>query len=149
MATRSLGTLTVDLIARTGGFERGMDAAQRRTSRASRQIQSDTERMQRSVNNVILAVGAAAAAARTAIAAMSSAPCRMMDGGCERAPATGVTGEVCSELRYVADEHAVSQEQLAGASRRLSRGMEHARRGPGAGKRAFAALGGCVTDARG
>lgn len=149
MATRSLGTLTVDLIAKTGGFERGMDAAQRRTSRASRQIQSDTERMQRSVNNVILAVGAAAAAAGTAIAAIASQTSQMMDETRKLAQATGLTVEAFSELRYVADQNALSQDQLVGALGRLSKGMDDARRGTGEAKRAFDALGVSVTDASG
>lgn len=38
MATRSLGALTLDLIARIGGFEKGMDQAERVADRKSREI---------------------------------------------------------------------------------------------------------------
>ena len=38
MATRSLGTLTLDLIARIGGFEQGMDKAGRVTEKRMKEL---------------------------------------------------------------------------------------------------------------
>lgn len=43
MASRSLGQLTIDLIAKTGGFEQGMERAQRTAQRAGRNIARDAE----------------------------------------------------------------------------------------------------------
>jgi hypothetical protein len=41
MATRSLGTLTLDLVARIGGFQQGMDRAARAAARAARRMEGD------------------------------------------------------------------------------------------------------------
>ena len=43
MATRSLGTLTLDLIARIGGFEQGMDKAGRLTEKRMKEMEARAE----------------------------------------------------------------------------------------------------------
>lgn len=43
MATRSLGTLTLDLIAKIGGFEQGMDKAEKRTQKWRREVKRNVE----------------------------------------------------------------------------------------------------------
>ena len=43
MASRSLGTLTLDLIARIGGFEQGMDRAARTATNRMGQIERSTQ----------------------------------------------------------------------------------------------------------
>ena len=48
MASKSLGTLTIDLIAKTGGFERGMDRAGRSAKKAGKDIESS---LNRSINS--------------------------------------------------------------------------------------------------
>jgi len=40
MATRSLGQLTIDLIAKTFGFEQGMDKAARKAKSGGKEIES-------------------------------------------------------------------------------------------------------------
>ena len=61
MASRSLGTLTLDLIARTGGFEKGMDAA----ARASKKRMGDIKRDAKLLGTAIagMATGVAASLA--------------------------------------------------------------------------------------
>lgn len=44
MASRNLGSLTLDLIAKTGNFEAGMTRAERASSRATKKIASDAEK---------------------------------------------------------------------------------------------------------
>lgn len=44
MASRSLGTLTLDLIAKIGGFESGMDRAARTAARKAKEIAADAKR---------------------------------------------------------------------------------------------------------
>lgn len=55
MASRSLGTLTLDLIARIGGFTRGMTEAERASDRSSREIsrknQQRAKEVERAWNN--------------------------------------------------------------------------------------------------
>lgn len=49
MASRSLGTLTLDLIARIGGFQQGMDQAARSTQRSMGQVVRHSESASESV----------------------------------------------------------------------------------------------------
>lgn len=58
MATDSLGTLTVDLIANTGGFERGMDKAERKVAGATKAFQKQGEAAERLVGQIDPVVGA-------------------------------------------------------------------------------------------
>lgn len=44
MATRSLGQLTLDIVAKIGGFERGMDAVERRSRRSASQVAREQKR---------------------------------------------------------------------------------------------------------
>ena len=60
MASRSLGTLTVDLVAKSAGFEQGMDKAARAADKRFKDIA-------RSAKQIGVAIGAAFAAAGTAL----------------------------------------------------------------------------------
>ncbi|WJO30973.1 phage tail tape measure protein [Pseudomonas monteilii] len=62
MASRSLGTLTLDLIARIGGFQQGMDQAARSTQRSMGQVVRHAESASESVTGSFKAIAAAAAA---------------------------------------------------------------------------------------
>jgi len=43
MAGKSLGTLTIDLIAKVGGFVQGMDKAERASQKWSAQVKKDAK----------------------------------------------------------------------------------------------------------
>nr|WP_312623059.1 phage tail tape measure protein [Pseudomonas juntendi] len=62
MATRSLGTLTLDLIARIGGFQQGMDQAARTTQRSMAQVRRESEQASQSVASSFKGIAGAAAA---------------------------------------------------------------------------------------
>ncbi|EPM1620545.1 phage tail tape measure protein [Pseudomonas aeruginosa] len=64
MASRSLGTLTLDLIAKVGGFVAGMDAAERRSEKWRKEVEKNSAK-------VGAAIGAATAAGITALAALT------------------------------------------------------------------------------
>ncbi|WP_434039442.1 phage tail tape measure protein [Pseudomonas aeruginosa] len=64
MASRSLGTLTLDLIANVGGFVAGMDAAERRSEKWRKEVEKNAAK-------VGAAIGAATAAGITALAALT------------------------------------------------------------------------------
>ncbi|HEN8721145.1 TPA: phage tail tape measure protein [Pseudomonas aeruginosa] len=64
MATRSLGTLTLDIIAKVGGFVSGMDAAERRSEKWRKEVEKNAAK-------VGAAIGAATAAGITALAALT------------------------------------------------------------------------------
>ncbi len=66
MAKRSLGTLTVDLIVKMGGFEQGMGRASRETKKRMREIQGAVDDAAKRVRNFVLA-GAAVVTTGAAI----------------------------------------------------------------------------------
>jgi hypothetical protein len=53
MAGKSLGTLTIDLIAKVGGFVQGMDKAERSSQKWRDQVKKDAKE----VSSSIIAVG--------------------------------------------------------------------------------------------
>ncbi|HBU9304836.1 TPA: phage tail tape measure protein, partial [Klebsiella pneumoniae] len=65
MAGKSLGTLTIDLIAKVGGFVQGMDKAERSSQKWRDQVKKDAKE----VSSSIISVGAAAATAAVGIGA--------------------------------------------------------------------------------
>jgi len=60
--SKSLGTLTLDLIARTGGFVQGMDAAERKSAKWRKQVEKDVKAIGRGFNIASAAVTVATAA---------------------------------------------------------------------------------------
>jgi hypothetical protein len=59
MAGKSLGTLTIDLIAKVGGFVQGMDKAERASQKWRDQVKKDAKE----ISSSIIAIAAAATAA--------------------------------------------------------------------------------------
>lgn len=60
MAGKSLGTLTIDLIARTGGFSSGMDKAERSSQKWRKQVESDAKMVGAALGSAALAATAVA-----------------------------------------------------------------------------------------
>lgn len=65
MAGKYLGTLTIDLIAKVGGFVQGMDKAERASQKWRDQVKKDAKE----ISTSIIAIGAAAATAAVGIGA--------------------------------------------------------------------------------
>ncbi|KSV33196.1 phage tail tape measure protein [Klebsiella pneumoniae] len=65
MAGKSLGTLTIDLVAKVGGFVSGMDKAERASAKWSKQVQDDVAKS----SATLAGIGAAAIAAGLAVGA--------------------------------------------------------------------------------
>ncbi|MDK1261282.1 phage tail tape measure protein [Cronobacter sakazakii] len=63
MAGKSLGILTIDLIAKVGGFVSGMDKAERASSKWRKQVESDVK----AAGSAIATIGSAAAGAAIAV----------------------------------------------------------------------------------
>ena len=68
MATRSLGTLTLDLIAKIGGFEQGMDRAARTSDRKGREISAAARKRAKETEEAWANVGTAIGAVFSSIA---------------------------------------------------------------------------------
>jgi hypothetical protein len=60
VARRSLGTLTLDLVAKIGGFQRGLDQASRLTENRARTIENSARRIGRGITAAFAAIGGAA-----------------------------------------------------------------------------------------
>ncbi|EIW8498817.1 phage tail tape measure protein [Escherichia coli] len=65
MAGKSLGTLTIDLVAKVGGFVSGMDKAERASAKWSKQVQDDVAKS----SAALAGIGAAAIATGLAVGA--------------------------------------------------------------------------------
>ena len=92
MSRKSLGTLTLDLIAKVSGFEQGMDKAERKSKKTAKQIE-------KYANQIGTAIAAGSAAAVTGMAALVSS-----------------TAEGAREIRNMADlSNATTQEFQRGA----------------------------------
>ncbi|WP_427034442.1 phage tail tape measure protein [Enterobacter cloacae] len=65
MAGKNLGTLTIDLIAKTGGFVAGLNQAERASAKWSKQVQDDAA----SASAALASIGAAAVTAGLAVGA--------------------------------------------------------------------------------
>ncbi|MCK2183501.1 hypothetical protein [Halomonas getboli] len=106
MATRSLGQLTLDLVARTGGFVQGMDKAQRRSAKWRRQVSRDLEK----VRNAFKLAGVAAATAFGAMAVQTINNARELE---RYAQMGDTTTQTFQRMSYGANRFGVDQEKLA------------------------------------
>lgn len=142
MASKSLGTLTLDLVARTGGFVAGMEKAERQSAKWRRQVEKD-------MKAAGVAIGAASAAAVAGLAYMVKQSINAADEASKLAQAAGVTTEAFTGLQFAAGLSGVSTEELSSALARLNK--TSAEVAVGAEKQAslFAALGVSVKDAAG
>lgn len=140
MATRSLGTLTLDLIARLGGFEAGMDKAARVSEQRLKKIKDNAEKVGK-------AIGVGFAAGVTGLTAIIKHSLDAADDMSKLARSTGLTSEALSQLQYAADLSGV--EDLGGTLNKFNKNIGEAKRGTLDQAQAFAALGVEVVDANG
>jgi hypothetical protein len=108
MAARNLGTLTIDLIARIGGFIKGMTEAERVADRSSREIArkhkaraAEVEKAWQNLKSIGLAFTAVGAAAGAAFIAVNRVA-QSIDALNDSADATGSSIENLSALEDIA-----------------------------------------------
>lgn len=119
MASRSLGTLTLDLIAKVGGFEQGMDKAARASSKTAAQIKKD---MKASADSA-LALGLGVAAAGAAVAGFYAAVSKSAESIAnfqDLADKIGDTAVAVSSLKLASDVSGVSLDTVGAASVKLT-----------------------------
>lgn len=95
MATRSLGTLTLDLIAKIGGYVAPLDQAARKTKK-------NTDDMKKDFKGLSIAVTALGAGAVVAFAAMAKSSINAADELSKTAQKVGVSVESLSALKFTA-----------------------------------------------
>jgi hypothetical protein len=140
MSTRSLGTLTLDLIAKVGGFVEGMDKARRESSKRMKAIKADAVKLGRDI-------GIALAAGATAFSALIKSAINTADEMSKLAQSTGLSTEALSQLDYAAKLSGVND--LGGSLTKFNRTIAEAAQGTAAQADAFKALGIDVRSADG
>jgi len=133
---RGLGTLTLDLIARTGGFVEGMGKAERQVRRGTRRMESDFQRFAKQSRAAMttmakgVAVGVAAAVASLSALYVSGA--RSVEQLSRMSDQIGIASDDLGALRYAAQEMAgVAEGTFDNALRRMTRRVTEAGDGTG------------------
>lgn len=113
MAGKSLGTLTIDLIAKVGGFVAGMDKAERSSEKWRRKVQSDVK----AAGAAIATIGTAAAGAAVAV---SSAGIALLKSTSEQITETDrwakslrVSTQELMAWQFAAEKAGISGDQIA------------------------------------
>lgn len=142
MANKSLGTLTLDLIAKVGGFERGLNQAERKAKDSTKKIAGYAK-------NVAVAFAATGVAAAAGLTALVKSSIDAADELSKTSKIVGVAIEDLSGLKHAAELSGVEFGQLEAGLIKLNRITADAFEGVGAGADAYEALGISVKNADG
>lgn len=133
---RGLGTLTLDLIARTGGFVEGMGKAERQVRRGARRMESDFQRFAKqsraAMTTMAKGVSVGVTAAVASLSALYVSGARSVEQLSRMSDQIGIASDDLGALRYAAQEMAgVAEGTFDNALRRMRRRVTEA--GDGAG----------------
>lgn len=134
MASRSLGTLTLDLVTQTGGWVQGMDKAQRASKKWRKQVQADL----RVIGKAFAGAATVAAAGVTALTVQGLA---FVDSQAKMARQVGASIDGLRGLQIAANDAGVSTDVLNGAVDRMNARLGEAREGSGQAYEALEKLG--------
>ncbi len=134
MAVRSLGTLTLDLVARTGNFTGPLDRAKRHTKKTS----DDISKYGKAIG---VAIGAGAIAAVTGITMMVNRQRELIDQAAKTAQQLDTTYASMAVLERAGELGGVGIDKITAASRQLNLNLGRAIQGSEAQVRAFNRLG--------
>jgi hypothetical protein len=155
MASRSLGTLTLDLILKMGGFTSGMDQAARQTDKRMREIERRANAFGKSIGSslrgvagqflafagVTLSVGAAVEGLKHSI--------DIADETRDLSIRLGVSTETLSAFRYAAQQTGTDMDTLAKGMKIFAKNAADALNPKSQQAQIFKALGVDVVDAQG
>jgi hypothetical protein len=142
MASKSLGTLTLDLVAKTGGFVAGMSKADRESAKWRKSVERNAKAAGK-------AIGLAAVASGAALTALVSIQIKQADQSRKTAQSIGLSTEAYTALTFAASQSGVEQAALTASLGKLNRSMLEAATGTEQYEQAFAALGVSVIGASG
>ena len=142
MASRSLGTLTLDLVARIGGFTAGLGKAEREAEKRFKGIENAAKKMG-------IALGAALATAGTAAAVGIKSAIDYADKLNDMNQRLGVSAEALSGWGYAAKQTGTDIDALGVGLKKLAKNMAEALDPKSTQGRLFEGLGVSVTDAAG
>lgn len=134
MSSRSLGTLTLDLVARTAGFERGLDKAGRKSKSTMKQLEKDVNKAAKALAGLGVAVG-------VATTAMVVSSMKTSDALAKQARLLGFTTESLATYRLLAEQAGISSQTFDTAIQRMVRRTAEAAKGTGEAVNALKELG--------
>src|SRR5690554_1827053 len=138
MARKSLGTLTLDIVARTGGFIQGMDQAERRSEEWRKQVDRDLKTIRGGIDKTLKVGAAAVAAATAATVALTKQGMDAVRSQADLSRSLDTTYDSITALQLAAGD--VGLEGLEGSLTRLNRRLGAAEVGSGAAANAVKAL---------
>ena len=119
MSKRSLGTLTVDLILKMGGFQEGLDKASRETKKRMKEIQTYVDETTKRLKNMVLAGAGIVATASAISIAMVNASRQSIDANAKLARSLDTTYDSLTALQLRAGDAGI--DGLEGSLNRLNR----------------------------
>lgn len=149
MASRSLGTLTLDLVARVGGFTSGMTAAERSADKSLSAIEKRAYQFGQTLGKGLKVAGLAAVAGISALALAIKSSIDGIDELNRASQQIGITTEELSKLAYAGELADVSLDSLTSALGRLTKAQAAALNSSSQQAKIFEALGIAVTKADG
>lgn len=138
MASKSLGTLTLDLVARTGGFVQGMDKAERQSAKWRKQVESDAKAIGSAVGAGLAVVAGAALGGAAALATMTVKGMAAVETQAKLARSLDTSYDSITALQLAAGDTGL--DGLEGSITRLNRRLGAAEVGGGAAANAVKAL---------
>ena len=148
MASRNLGSLTIDLIARTLGFEQGMDKASRTAAKRSKEIQSSITGSFKTIAASVAGFVAGLALVDTAIRGLNQA-IDQADKLDELSTRYDISTEKLSAWGYAAKLTGSDLDSLTGAIPKFSKVVADAADATSTSAKVFDALGISVKDQAG
>lgn len=113
MASKSLGTLTIDLIAKVGGFVSGLSQAERASQKWRKQVKEDAAAAAAAMTGFATAVGAAAIGAGVAGYNLLKTTSRQITESDRWAKSLNMSTQSLLAWQYAAEKAGVSGDQMA------------------------------------
>lgn len=139
MSRRSLGTLTIDIVAQVGGFVRGMDQSERQTAKWRKNVERNMRAGRVAVDRALVGIATAAAAAAAAIAATTRAGAEQISSQAELARSLNTTYNSVTALQEAFRDGGI--DGFESSINRLNRRLGAAELGRGAAFNAVKELG--------
>lgn len=113
MASKSLGTLTIDLIAKVGGFASGMDKAERASDKWRKKVESDIKSAGSAISGMAaLAVTSAAAITAVGVSLLKTSSAQITETD-RWAKSLGTSTQVLLEWKYAAQQAGIEGDNIA------------------------------------
>lgn len=135
--SRSLGVLTLDLVAKTGGWVKGMNKAERRSKKWRKQVARDMQKVAKASK----VVGAAVLGAAGTFAVLTKQGLAFVDSQAKLSARLGSSIDDLRALQIAASDFGVSNEKLERSLLSFTKRLGDASRGTGEAQAALKDLG--------